>query len=482
MRVQLQAGDFFRFQRDVAVDEIIIHDAALLEEGAVGVEGFQSFLQRTGDLGDRAALFRRQVVEVLVGGRARIDAVLDAVQTGHQQGDEGQVGVAHRVGEAGFQTLGLGRGDVRDADRGRTVAGRIGQLHRGFIAGHQTLVGVGGRVGEGVDGLGVLDDAADVPQTFLRQAGVLVAGELGLAVLPDRHVDVHARAVVGEHGLGHEGRRLAVGGGHVVDHVFVELQAVGHGQQVAELQAQFMLRRGDLVVMFLGVHAQVFHHAQHFAAQVLGGIDGVDGEVAAFVSRAVAQVALGVFGAGVGRQFNRVEAVTGIVRRGVPAHVVEDEELGFRAEIDHVAHARGLDIGQGLLGHRAAVAVVGLARVGAEDVAEQEQRRLLVEGVDVGARQVRLQQHVGLVDGLPARDRRAVEHGAFFQELFIDHADVEGHVLQAAARIGEADVDVLDVFFLDLLKDLLGGAHSRSPVSSGRRNEKRPPFAERPWW
>ena len=59
--------------------------------------------------------------------------------------------------------------------------------------------------------LGVLDDAADVVQRELRQAGVAVAGEQVLAVLPDRLVHVHARAVVADDRLGHEGRGLAVG-------------------------------------------------------------------------------------------------------------------------------------------------------------------------------------------------------------------------------------------------------------------------------
>jgi hypothetical protein len=48
----------------------------------------------------------------------------------------------------------------------------------------------------------VLDDAADVVQAGFRQAGILVAGEQRLAVLPDRLVHVHARAVVAKTGFG----------------------------------------------------------------------------------------------------------------------------------------------------------------------------------------------------------------------------------------------------------------------------------------
>ena len=39
--------------------------------------------------------------------------------------------------------------------------------------------------------------------------------------------------------------------------------------------------------------------------------------------------------------------------------------------------------------------------------------------------------------------------------------DVEGDVLQLAARVGEAEIDVLDVVVLDRLQHILGGLHGR---------------------
>jgi hypothetical protein len=91
------------------------------------------------------------------------------------------------------------------------LRGRVGQLDRGFVARHQALVAVGGRVRDRVQRTGVLDDAADVEQREFRQAGIAVAGEQVLAVLPDRLVHVHARAVVADDRLRHERGRLAVG-------------------------------------------------------------------------------------------------------------------------------------------------------------------------------------------------------------------------------------------------------------------------------
>src|SRR6202042_1002776 len=122
--------------------------------------------------------------------------------------------------------LGLGVVGPRDAARGGAVAGGIGEQHRRLVARHQALVGVGGRVGEGVDRLGVLDDAGDVGQAGLGEVGILVAGEYRLSVLPDRPGAVQARAVVAADRLGHEARGLAVDVGDLMDAVFVDLHPV----------------------------------------------------------------------------------------------------------------------------------------------------------------------------------------------------------------------------------------------------------------
>jgi hypothetical protein len=239
-----------------------------------------------------------------------------------------------------------------------------------------------------------------------------------------------------------------------LDHVLIELKPVGHGDQVGELQAEFVLGRGHLVVVLFRLEAEFAHDREHFAPQVLRRVHRIDGEVAALGSRAMAHIAFGVFAAGIHRQLDRVERIAGVVRRGGPAHVVEHEELGLGPEEHLVAHARRLHIGQRLLGDGARIAVVGLHRVRVQHVAEQEQGGLLVEGIDVGGREVRLQQHVGLVDGLPSGDGGAVEHGAFGQEVIVDQRQIEGDVLHLAAHVGEANVDVFDVLFLDFLIDV----------------------------
>ena len=106
--------------------------------------------------------------------------------------------------------FGLVPGD-RDPDAGRAVARRVDQVDRRLEARHQAVVGVHRRVGERQQRRRVLEQAADVVAGDVGQAGVAeLVVEQRRAVLPQRLVAVHARAVVTEQRLRHERRRLAV--------------------------------------------------------------------------------------------------------------------------------------------------------------------------------------------------------------------------------------------------------------------------------
>jgi hypothetical protein len=65
------------------------------------------------------------------------------------------------------------------------------------------------------------------------------------------------------------------------------------------------------------------------------------------------------------------------------------------------------------------------------------------------------QDHVGLVDGLPAGDRRTVEHHAVGEHVFVDHGGLHRDMLHLAARIGEAQVDEFDLVVLDVLQNVI---------------------------
>jgi len=138
----------------------------------------------------------------------------------------------------------------------------------------------------------VLEDAADVPQRQLRQPAVQFACEKILAVLRQRLVHVHARTVVANHGLGHEGGGLAVGMSDVADHVLHRLQFVRLAQQRVELHADFALARvGDFMVVHLDRLPQRFQHRAHFRAQIVQRIDWRHREITALHAGAMAVVA-----------------------------------------------------------------------------------------------------------------------------------------------------------------------------------------------
>jgi hypothetical protein len=197
---------------DPGLDEVLGEHAALEQVVVVGLERVEHLGQRARHLRDVGGLVRRQLVEVLVDRRRRLDLVLDAVEAGHQHRREREVRVARRVRAAELDALGLRvRAGDRDADAGGAVARRVDQVDRRLVARHQAVVGVDRRVGEREQRRRVLEQAADVPARHVGQAAVAeLVVEQRLAVLPQRLVAVHARAVVAEERLGHEGDGLAV--------------------------------------------------------------------------------------------------------------------------------------------------------------------------------------------------------------------------------------------------------------------------------
>ncbi len=112
-----------------------------------------------------------------------------------------------------------------------------------------------------------------------------------------------------------------------------------------------------------------------------------------------------------------------------------------------------LEIGFGAGRGRARVAAVKLAGRGLDDVAEQDQHRRRAERIDIGRVEVGLQDHVGLVDRLPAGDRASVEHEAVGELVLVDHGRGHGQVLPLALGIGEAEVDPVDLLVLDAAKE-----------------------------
>ena len=92
----------------------------------------------------------------LSSGSLWIDLVEHSIQTGHEQRGEGDgKGLAAGSVRTILDALGLRAVAIhRDADCRGAVASGVGQVNRGFIAGHQAFVTVRGRVTNGAECFG----------------------------------------------------------------------------------------------------------------------------------------------------------------------------------------------------------------------------------------------------------------------------------------------------------------------------------------
>ena len=91
------------------------------------------------------------------------------------------------------------------------------------------------------------------------------------------------------------------------DRVFIHLHAVRHGGQRVELHAEFVLGRGDFMVVFFRLQAELFEDGEHFCAHVLAGIDRIDRKIATLWARAVTHIAAFIMAAGVLRHFLAID-------------------------------------------------------------------------------------------------------------------------------------------------------------------------------
>ena len=123
-------------------------------------------------------------------------------------------------------------------------------------------------------------------------------------------------------------------------------------------------------MLALDAHPQLFHDQAHLGADVLLRVGRRHREIAFLVPDLVAQVGH-LVPARVPNRFLRIDAVKGAVALRVKLHVVEDEELGFRAEDGRVSDAGAGQIFFGPLGDAARVARVGFLGAGFGDGAGQ---------------------------------------------------------------------------------------------------------------
>ena len=95
----------------------------------IRLQRHQHFAQRTRNRLDLRQFLRAGLEKIEFGRLARIDLVLDAIESGQQQGREEQVWVGSRIRAAELQALGLLTAAIgRDADGSGTVTSGVDEV------------------------------------------------------------------------------------------------------------------------------------------------------------------------------------------------------------------------------------------------------------------------------------------------------------------------------------------------------------------
>ncbi len=124
--------------------------------------------------------------------------------------------------------------------------------------------------------------------------------------------------------------------------------------------------------------------------------------------------------------------------------------------IRSLTDARALQVDLGTLGDGAGIALITLTGGGLNDVAADNEGGFIRKRIENGRVGLGQENHVGLVDALPAGDRGAIKSLAIDEGVFFDSMAGDGDVLLLTLGIGKAEIDKLDVFFFNQLDHITG--------------------------
>ena len=249
---------------------------------------------------------------------------------------------------------------------------------------------------------------------------------------------------------------------HVLDDVFELQDVIGRVGQGVEAVVDLGLAGGaHLVVRPLHLQARLDQRLGHLVAQVGVMVVRAHWEVAALDPGLVTEVAALLDPAGVPGAFDRVDLVGRAVDGGGVADVVEDVELGLRAEVGGVGDAGARQVLLGLGRHPTRIALVRLAGTWLDDGEVQVQRLGGPERIQVGGRGIGQQLQVRLVDRREATDRRAVEEQPLGERVGGEAAGRNVEVLLDTGQVGEPDIDEFDALVGDEAENLVGATEHR---------------------
>ena len=224
---------------------------------------------------------------------------------------------------------------------------------------------------------------------------------------------VHARSVVAENRLRHEGHGLVVFQGHVFHDVLVQHHLVGHRHELVDFG---LAGGGHFVMLRFDAQTAVDHRLHHLIADVHQRVGRRNGKIAFLVAELVAQVRK-FLAAAVPLAFDAVDVVIARVRRLIEANVVENEKLALRSDERRIADAGALQIVHRFAGDIPRVARVVFPRDRVLYVADHRQRGERAKRIDRRRFGLGHDEHVALVDRLPTANAGAVEAQAFLEHV-----------------------------------------------------------------
>ncbi len=325
----------------------------------------------------------------------------------------------------------------RNAHQRAPVLGRPGDIGRRFESGDQPLVGVHQRIGDGAETGSVLEHPGNVAASDVAQLILPVRiEERILSITTKELVDVHARTVDPEDRLRHEGRMKAVPVCNRAYHQLEGRHIVRGSQSIGQCKVNLVLAGSNLVVRAFHFETHGFEDIDHVAASFLTAIHGSQVEVSAGV---------------VGRRRRR----SGFVLQ-------EQEELRFKAGEHLEAFRQSLAQRAFETGSWTAFEFPAIRLANITDQTGDLAALDLFERKDPESSEVRLQQHVRLLDPREPLDRGAIEQDPSLQsplELPFRDLNVLGH---------PHDVDELqshepDAFFAACFEHLCFGHGSPLP-------------------